>query len=258
MRQKIISETMDNMEMALGDIDVVILCGGRGERLSSVLPDRPKVLATIGEQTFLDILIDDITRFGFKRIILSVGYLKEQIIDHFKYEQRFNLTFSEENVPLGTGGAVKAARSLIKSRSFLVVNGDSICKVDYRDFYQFHIKKGGLLSMLAVKSPKELKRDFGIVRLDYANRIIRFREKVTGEVGGFINGGVYFMRSDIFGCMPNKASFSLEYELFETMRSEGCYGFLCDCQLIDIGTPERYNNAVSQLWDPGNYEDCVK
>ena len=92
MRQKIISETMDNMEMVLGDIDVVILCGGRGERLSSVLPDRPKVLATIGEQTLLDILIDDITRFGFKRIILSVGYLKEQIIDHFKYEQRFNMS----------------------------------------------------------------------------------------------------------------------------------------------------------------------
>ena len=123
----------------LDNIDVLILCGGKGERLSGVLKGRPKPLAKIGAKVFLDILIDRIQGFGFKRILLSVGYHKEQIVKHYSNPEHYALEFCEEDTVLGTGGAVKNARSSIESDPFLVMNGDSICDVDLLKFYRFHL-----------------------------------------------------------------------------------------------------------------------
>ncbi|MBU4374406.1 MAG: NTP transferase domain-containing protein [Euryarchaeota archaeon] len=95
------------MTADLKEIDVVILCGGLGTRLKPVVSDRPKVLAKIGEKTFLDILIDSLTKQGFKNIILCVGYLKGQIKNHFDRDKEYNIMFSEERETLGTGGALK-------------------------------------------------------------------------------------------------------------------------------------------------------
>ena len=128
---------------------------GSGKRLRPVVLGQPKVLAKIGEKTFLDILIDDLLMHGFKSIILSVGYLKEQIRNHFNpdYDKKYDyvVTFSEEE-PLGTGGALKRAKTLIGSNPFMVMNGDSICKVNLRSFMDFHTEKKALLSMVLVCS----------------------------------------------------------------------------------------------------------
>lgn len=235
------------MRDELEKIDVVILCGGRGERLRPVIGERPKVLAQIGKKAFLDILIDDILQRGFKRIILSVGYLKEQIIEHFEPKRCYSLEFCEEEVPLGTGGAIKRAQPLIKSEPFLVMNGDSICKVNFGEFYRFHIEKEGILSMVGVKPHIAQYQDYGAVRLDDSCRIRSFREKVAGGKSDLISAGIYLMRSDIFYHMPTETRFSLEYDLFPRIIDERCYGFLCESELIDIGTPERYEKTIGLL-----------
>ena len=232
------------------EMDVVILCGGLGKRLRPVVFGQPKVLAEIGERTFLDILIDNLLMQGFKNIILCVGYQKEQIKRHFnfdydkKYDYTYKITFSEEEEPLGTGGALKKAKKLIRSNPFMVMNGDSICKVNFRSFIDFHIEKKALLSIVLVCS--KTAEDYGSVTLDDSQRITDFNEKIAGgsESEKIINAGVYLMEKDIFSYMPEQNRFSLEYELFpKIIDNDRCYGFLTEGELIDIGTPERYEKA---------------
>ena len=236
-----------NMSDNLREIDVVILCGGLGKRLRPVIKEQPKVLAKIGEMTFLDILIDNLLMHGFKNIILSVGYLKEQIKNHFDYDKKYDytITFSEEEEPLGTGGALKKVKPLIGSNPFMVMNGDSICKVNIGSFIDFHTEKKALLSMVLVRS--KTAQDYGSVTLDDSQRITGFNEKIAGGSENIVNAGIYLMEKDIFSYMPKQNRFSLEYDLFPKVINNRCYGFLTESELIDIGTPERYEKAKSMI-----------
>jgi len=235
------------MSTDLSKTDVVILCGGRGERLRSVIKEQPKVLAEVRGKVFLDILIDNILQYGFKHIILSVGYLREQIKNHFSNDENCNytITFSEEEKPLGTGGAIKNAKDIISSNPFIVMNGDSICKVDFKSFFDFHIKKEALLSIVLVRS--KTTQDYGSVTLDDSGRITAFNEKIPGGSGNIMNAGIYLMGKDIFSYMPERDNFSLEYDLFPKIVNDMCYGFLTDGEFLDIGTPERYEKAKRMI-----------
>jgi NDP-sugar pyrophosphorylase family protein len=129
------------------------------------------------------------------------------------------------------------------------MNGDSICPVDFPQFYDFHIEKGGILSIVLTRPLSE--NAYGVVEVDSENRIVAFREKVGSRRGSFINAGIYMAERRIFDHMPAKASFSLEYDLFPKILPRGCYGFRTDADLIDIGTPERYVQALRRL-SPSN------
>lgn len=233
------------MTADLKEIDVVILCGGLGTRLKPVVSDRPKVLAKIGEKTFLDILIDGLTKQGFKNIILCVGYLKGQIKNHFDCDKDYNIMFSEEEEPLGTGGALIKAKPLIKSNPFVVMNGDSICNMNFMEFFKFHTSKKGILSMVLARS--KAVQDFGNVMLDSSQRITSFKEKVACKDECLINAGIYIMQKEVFSYMPDKNHFSLEYDLFPRLVDSNCYGFIIEDELIDIGTPERYEKAINLM-----------
>jgi len=235
------------MSYNLEDIDVVILSGGLGKRLRPALGNKPKVLAEVNGKAFLDILIDNLLDFGFKRIILSIGYQKEKILEHFREDERreegYTLVFSEEETSLGTGGALKKAEPLVKSDTFLVMNGDSFCEVDFYKLLDFHINRKTLLTMVLAQS--KMTRDYGTIKLDDSYRIEDFKEKLAGGRQETVNAGIYLMEKDIFRQMPGGRVFSLEYDFFPTIKEFGCYGYLVDTELVDIGTPERYEKAKS-------------
>ena len=230
------------MKSIFTEIDVIILCGGKGTRLRPVVSDRPKSLAVIGDTTFLDILIESLTQQGFTRFILCVGYMKDQMIDHFKKRDDISIIFSEEEEALGTGGALKNARSLIRSETFLVLNGDSICDLDFEKFYRFHKNKNAVLSIALAQTDQA--HDYGSVMVDHSDMITSFREKVTNSTHGLINAGIYLMRQDIFSFMPKADHFSLETDFFPEILQEKCAGFIIKSELIDIGTPDRYKKAA--------------
>lgn len=246
-RKKIITNPNANNSniINLNDIDVVILCGGLGTRLKPIISDKPKVLAKIGNVTFLDILINNISFYGFKNIILCIGHLKDHIKRHFDYYcndyytyNDYNIKFSEENEPLGTGGALKNAELLIESDPFIVMNGDSICNINFKKFIDFHIDKKALLSMVLARSV--ISKDYGIVSLDNSSKIISFNEKSVDNNNALINAGIYIMQKDVFSYMPKQKTFSLEYDLFPKLCDGRFYGFITESEIIDIGTPERY------------------
>lgn len=238
--------TTNNALRDLGSVDVFILCGGEGKRLRPAVSEKPKVLAEVNERPFLEILIGNLASHGFKRIILGVGYLKEQIINHFKDYGAGNsgvkIEFSEEDNPLGTGGAVKKSRPLIKSEYFMVMNGDVVLPLDFGKFYSQHLDNNYLLTMALTEM--ESVGDYGAVNLDKNGRIVGFREKTAEHETGIVNAGVYLMKREIFSHMPPEDVFSLERDFFPAIsKIHSCGGFVFDGGFLDIGVPERYEKA---------------
>lgn len=226
----------------LEEIDVVILTGGDGTRLRKVLSDRPKPMAEINKRPFLDILIDHISSYGFKRFILCTGYRADFIHEYYSHAKTSRkILFSEETIPLGTGGAVKNAEKFIQSNPFLVMNGDSFCPVNMYEFVDFHKQNDSLLSMVIVES--ENLKDFGLLVLDSSQKIINFKEKIEREGNSYINAGIYLFDKDVLSMIPQHVKYSLEYDLFPKLVGGKFYGFITKDNLMDIGTPERYEHA---------------
>lgn len=226
--------------------DVLILAGGKGTRLQSVVSDRPKVMAEVRGRPFLERAIDMLVRHGFRRVILSVGYLKNHVIDHFRTYKPLGrgdiqIVFSEEDMPLGTGGGVKRAKDLIRTDHFFVMNGDQIMTPPFDHFYRAHREKDALVSILLGK--KSDASVYGRVDVGEDGWIRSFREKDGVQSEGLVNVGVYLMKKDAFNHMPQEDAFSIEYHFFPFVLDKRCHGFVMNEDFLDIGTPERYKQA---------------
>ncbi len=225
-------------EIDPGKTDVVILCGGKGERLQGVVKDLPKPMADINGRPFLDILIDYLTGFRFRRIILCIGYKAEAIKEYYSHRISPAILFSKEDSPLGTAGAIKNAEALVESDAFVVVNGDSFCPVDLNKFLQFHVRKDAEYSVCLAGSGKDT--DCGFVTMDSSERVISFNERARPKGDSFINAGMYIFGKRIFQLIEAGKKLSLEYDIIPKLLDGRVYGYKTEEKLIDIGTPERY------------------
>ena len=223
--------------------DVYILCGGLGKRLKSIAKNNPKPMVKMGGKPFLDIIIDYMAGFGFRRFILGLGYKAEIFKKYYRgfKSEDLEIEFCEEKTPLGTGGAVKKVKSLIKSNQFLVLNGDSFCKFNPLDFLKFHKHKKAIVSILLRKVLSGA--DFGKVKFDKLGRIIDFNEKDSHAKNCFINAGIYVFDKKVFNFMPRAKAFSLEHDFFPKLSKANCFGYTGSGFFIDIGTPQRYFKA---------------
>lgn len=237
---------MNTEVITLSGIDALILCGGLGTRLKPLIADRPKSLAEVGGTPLLDILVADLLQQGVHRIVFCVGHMKQQIIAHYRNRADAEFIFSAEEVPLGTGGAIRNALPLVQSDPVLVLNGDSLCRVDLAKFLAFHLESDASAS-LVLADPGE-RHDGGIVTVDAKRRILQFVEKPGGGAppGSFINAGVYLLQRHGATTGPERAKYSLETEVLPKLVAEKrCYGFPVASKVQDIGTPERYRQANS-------------
>lgn len=221
--------------------DVVILCGGQGKRMRGVISTKSKTMVEINQRPFLDTIIEYVSSYGFNRFVLCTGYLADSIESYYKNKNvSRKILFSHEDKPLGTGGAVKNSENLIRNNPCLVLNGDSFCAVDLLQFFDFHFKKGALLSMVVVEA--EDSRDYGMISLDESYRIIQFEEKKSKEKA-YVNAGIYLFEKDVFSLIPPDTKYSLEYDLFPRLAGKEFYGYITREKLLDIGSPERYERA---------------
>ena len=232
--------------LGLQDCDAIILCGGLGTRFREVMDDRPKGLAPVAGKPILELLVDDLVSQGIKRIILCVGHLRGHIIDYFKDRNDVEILFSIEETPLGTGGALKNAKGLIRSDHFLVLNGDSLCETYYGSLFNYHQEKGSFVTI--VVSPVEESIDYGNVVLDAYGQILSFQEKVSTQVPALISAGIYLLNTEALSQMKCTYPLSIEQDFFPLIVHERpCFGFQISSQVLDIGTPERYKKISEQL-----------
>ena len=226
--------------------DAVILCGGMGTRLQPILPDRPKGLAPILGRPFMDILIDELIRQGFRRAVLCVGYMRELIIRQYQRREGIEIAFSEETKQLGTGGAIKNALGQISTETFIVLNGDSFCEVNLNAVAQFHCNRKA--SATVVLSPSDSNRsDAGVVSLGEYERIESFEEKKVSSAKPYINAGIYVFRKRLW-TQVQADTFSLERDYLPLLINEkNVFGYTVYNPVCDIGTPERYRRYSNSL-----------
>jgi D-glycero-alpha-D-manno-heptose 1-phosphate guanylyltransferase len=220
--------------------EAVILAGGFGTRLSSVISDMPKVMAPVNGRPFLDYQLAYLAFSGIKRVIMAVGYKHEMIMQH--YGDRFGnirIEYSIEQEPLGTGGAVKQAFKITQNSPVLVLNGDTFFEIDLSKFHDFYRRRDAKIIM-AIREVDDVGR-FGAVEVEWDGQITRFHEKSDMRDKGKINGGIYLIDKNFFLNLDLPNKFSLEKDFFEKVyKQQNIYAMTCRRYFIDIGVPDEY------------------
>ncbi len=230
----------------LAQIDTLILCGGLGNRLRSTIGETQKVMAEINGRPFLDLLIQHLKEQGLRRVILGTGYRSQAVEEYYQqHNPGLTIEFSREAEPLGTGGAVKNAEHFILSDPFFVLNGDSFCPVDYSRLLDVHCSQKARITIV-IRRVEDAK-DYGSVRLDADRRIVRFDEKKNQAGARMVNAGIYCFNRDVLSLMTWGNNFSLERDLFPSLKKGDLAGHVTEADFYDIGTPERFSRAQQIL-----------
>ncbi len=224
-------------------MDVVILVGGKGTRLGEITEDKPKPMVDVNGKPFLEHLLMLLKKQGFKDFLFLCSYKSEIIKGYFKDGSNHGVTirYEKEETPLGTGGAIINALDKIKTKHFLVLNGDTIFNKDFNLFIRKHLEKGAKHS-IALKKVSKPDR-YGLVKIDENNKIINFSEKEEANKG-LINGGVYILNKKDLERYERGEKISLERGIFPELE---IHGFEMDGEFIDIGKPDSYEEFKKNM-----------
>mgnify|MGYP000739359097 CR=1 FL=1 len=225
-------------------IEAIVLAGGFGTRLQQVVSDLPKPMAPVAGKPFLEILLSELSKKGFKRIILSVGYMADKIISYFGDEFKgVELVYEIEDRPLGTGGAVKQALQHCKTDHVFVFNGDTYLDLDV-DAAELKWQKNKAMLIVA-KEVSDTAR-YGRIVFE-GDRIVGFSEKGV-EGSGLINAGCYILPVSVLDDFELGSPFSLEVDFFaKVVQQQRIDVFVTNGHFIDIGIPEDYFRAQVEL-----------
>ncbi len=215
-------------------MQAIVLAGGLGTRLRSVVQDLPKPMAPINGEPFLAFVLEHLKKQGITEVILSVSYKYELIQEYFKDEfHGMRIRYNIEKELLGTGGAIKDALKLIKNEVY-VLNGDTFFDIDLKKLVLSNSNK----ICIALKQIQNFDR-YGTVNIDKQGLVTSFEEKVFKKQG-LINGGIYLLKKDIFDKFDLEKKFSFEEFLQENYKSLKIQTQIFDDYFIDIGIPEDY------------------
>ena len=230
--------------------EAVILCGGLGTRLRSVVSDVPKPMAPIAGRPFLEYLLEYLRREGVRRTVLSVGYKREVIIEHFGSEWRgLEIRYAVEETPMGTGGGARIGMNEATADHVLLLNGDSFLAASLAPLAD---AIGHAPVAMTVRPEADTAR-YGLCIFDQDNNLKGFSPGVAGQPG-YINAGVYALKRTIFKevGMPDEP-FSFEQDFLATHAIRlGAMVAVQDAPFIDIGIPESFAYAQTLVPDIAN------
>ena len=222
-------------------MQAILLAGGLGTRLCSVVSDRPKPMALIEDKPFMEYVTRELVRSGITEIIFAVGYKGSMVEEYFKdgSEFGFQASYAYEETLLGTAGAIKNAGKFITEDRFYVLNADTFYQIDYTRLAKQQDDQN-LDMALVLRQVPDVSR-YGKAILDENGILTGFNEKTADPVPGTINGGIYLMKKSLLEEIP-EGKVSLENEMIPKWLSEGkkLGGFVNDGYFIDIGIPEAY------------------
>lgn len=219
----------------------IILAGGKGTRLQSVVSELPKPMAPVAQKPFLWYLLSWLSKWGYEEVVLSVGYMHEKISSAFGQSfGAIKLKYAIENTPLGTGGGIALAEEMLENDQYTLLNGDSMILADL-DVMHHSFQLGNWEVLICSRHMMQPAR-YGTLKLD-EDRILAFAEKDPALSEGWINAGLYMLQK---GLLPFKAgaAFSFEQDFLEISCNELNMGvFRSEDYFIDIGIPEDYFKA---------------
>lgn len=228
-------------------MQAILLAGGLGTRLRSVVNDRPKPMALIQEKPFMEYVIRELAAQGIDHIIFAVGYKGSMVEEYFGDGQAFGVqaSYAYEESLLGTAGAIKNAAKFMTDQEVIALNADTFYKIDYHRLTE--IKEAMDLDMTLVLREVEDVSRYGQAVLTN-NRLTGFNEKTDQPIRGTINGGVYLLSRDLIDTIP-EGKVSLEQDMIPRWLAEGrrLGGFVNDGYFIDIGIPQDYYRFMEDV-----------
>ncbi|RYD05686.1 hypothetical protein N752_07255 [Desulforamulus aquiferis] len=121
-------------------MEAIVLVGGLGTRLKTIVSEVPKPMAAIGGYPFLTYLLEYLSKYNIKKVILATGYMHEKIMDYYGYRYGgIVIDYSIEYEPLGTGGAIKKALENVSEKDVFILNGDSFFDINLNHIYSKHL-----------------------------------------------------------------------------------------------------------------------
>ena len=234
-------------------MEAIILAGGLGTRLKSIVSDVPKCMAPIHGIPFINFIIAYLQQQGVQHFIFALGYKSNMVIEYVqKHYPTFNASFTIENTALGTGGAIQLAAQQAKTNDVLVLNGDTLFNINLKQFFLNHVQTNAHFSV-ALKQMHNFDR-YGAVTVNSNNRLQAFNEKQFCNKG-LINAGVYILNIPTFLSLQLPMQFSFEKAYMEKyIGIHTMYGITFTNYFIDIGIPTDYEQfatdylyAVAQL-----------
>lgn len=225
------------------EITAAILAGGKGTRLRNIVSDRPKVLAEVNGRPFIAYLLDHLVCAGVRHTVLLTGYKGEMVEKTIGYRWGgMRISYSQEEIKLDTGGALRFALPHFETSLVLVLNGDSFSPVDLKTFVNYH-KENGAAASIMLTYVEDTSR-YGQVCQDDKGWITAFVEKGKHYGTGWINAGIYLFNQEIIGHIENDVAVSLEKDVFPKLIGKGLYGCRAKKRFIDIGIPSTYGQAA--------------
>jgi len=220
-----------------------VLCGGRGTRLRPYTYSIPKPMLPLGRKPILEFVINNLKRSGFKDIVLTVGYLKERIIEHFGDGSAWgvDITYSEETSEMNTAGSILTLKDTVKG-TFVVVMGDHLTTLNIKKMVDFHRKKGGIGTLGLKKQGVPL--EYGIAKLDEEDRIVKFEEKPI--VQNLVNSASYVFEPEIYRYIEPNFDFARDVFPAVLAAKKKLFGYVFDEYWMDIGRIHDYDN-VNQM-----------
>ncbi|HTK10868.1 MAG TPA: mannose-1-phosphate guanyltransferase [Ktedonobacteraceae bacterium] len=229
----------------------VVMAGGEGSRLRPLTIRRPKPMVPIAGKPVMEHILNLLKRHGITEVIVTVQYLASNIEDYFGNGSQFGMriTYSREDVPLGTAGSVKNAEEHL-DEPFLVISGDALTDYNLTDLISYHEEKKSLATLLLAHVPNPL--EYGVIITNEDGHIAQFLEKPSwGEVfSDTINTGIYVLDPKVFAYFEKHKPFDFSQELFPMMLRKGdpIYGYVAQRGYwCDVGNLSEYMRANAEI-----------
>lgn len=225
---------------------VIIICGGEGTRMRPLTYEMPKPMIMVGGKPILEYIILNLKNQGIKKVVMTVGYLKEKIIEYFGNGDKWdmNIEYLIEEEKQNTAGSILPLKEKI-SKDFVVIMGDQITDIDINKFISEHKEKRGICT-IALKE-KDYKIEYGVAELDN-NKIVGFVEKPT--IKKYINTAMYVFSPSVFDYIKPKDDFAKDVIPRMISSNEKIYAYFMKEEWIDIGRLsdyEKINNSEEKL-----------
>jgi len=225
-------------------MQAVILAGGKGIRLRPYTTVLPKPLMPIGDYPILEVVIRQLKKFGFNRIILSVGHQHELFMAFFGNGEKWGIKINYfiEDEPLGTAAPIKYIQNL--DDNFLLMNGDILTDLNYNELMEYHKNKGGVITIATHNRVQKI--DYGVLEYNMNNILTAYKEKPQFNYS--VSMGIYILSKKTVDLIPERVYFDFPSLVLEALQNEKkviCFPY--DGYWMDIGRIDDYENAIDDF-----------
>lgn len=226
-------------------VDVVIMAGGKGQRLMPLTKDTPKPMLLVGDKPILEHNIDRLIKYGVKNICISVNYLAQNIMDYFKdgSSKGISIEYVHEDKPLGTLGSVKLCNQNAHDY-VMVMNSDLLTNIDYEGFFQAFIRSGA--DMAVATTSYQVEVPYGVLEVDTGNFVNSLKEKPRYTY--YSNAGIYIVKRELLNLVPDKEFYNVTDLMDMLIRSgKKLVSFPILGYWLDIGKHEDFKKAQEDI-----------